>query len=135
MQFSHAFLATVRSMGTLELDSPGAVVFTLRGELTARDALGLSSTADDALADGLRLFIIDCGQVEHVSRTAFQVLVDIFARIRRYNAEIVMVSPSPYVIILMRSAGVVEFPRSVARLDDAVSRWDAKVTARLTVGR
>ena len=135
MQFSHAFLAAARSMVNLKMQEPGAFSFTLRGELTARDMTGVKATVEEALVDGVRHFVIDLGDVEHINRTALQVFADAISRIHRYNADVALISPSPYITMLIRSAGIIDMPRSFPSADDALRAWDATVTGRLAVGR
>ncbi|MDH4100119.1 MAG: STAS domain-containing protein [Nitrospirota bacterium] len=135
MQFSHAFLAAARSMVNLKVQEPGAFSFTLRGELTARDMTGIKATVEEALLSGVRHFIVDLGDVEHINRTALQVFADAISRIHRYNAEVALVSPSPYITMLIRSAGIVDMPRSFPSADDVLRAWDATITGRLAIGR
>lgn len=135
MQFSHAFLAAARSMVNLKVQETGVFSFSMKGELTARDMLGMSGAVEEALAGGIRHFILDMGEAEHINRTALQVFADTLTRIRRYNAEIALVSPSPYIAMLVRSAGIVDMPRSYSSADDVLGAWDAAIAGRLTVGR
>ena len=111
---------------TFERHSDTIGIFQLEGNLIGeRDGMELTDVTKEELQDGLRYFVIDLSQLQHINSSGLGALTMLLTKIRKKEGELVLVQPSDYIRNLLVITKLDRIFTIYASVEDAVAALEA----------
>lgn len=77
-------------------------VYSLRGNLIGEhDGISLTESVSEQIENGIRHFIIDLKDLQHINSTGLGVLITILTKSRKVGGDVVLSNPSSYISNLL----------------------------------
>lgn len=107
----------------------GGVLFKVTGQLTTYNSTYFQALANEAIAQGYKNIIVDCGALNYCSSTGVGAFTFIIKALKDVNGNIVLANMQPKVMDVFQLLGFSQFFNFVASPDEAVKLFSNRKPA------
>lgn len=112
---------------SIEAINDKTCILRLEGNLIGeQDGMALADAFNEQMEQGMRYFIVDLTELQHINSSGLGVLITLLTRARKKDGELLLVNPSEYIRNLMLITKLISIFQLFESVEEAVSTLEAK---------